>query len=79
MSTSNPVHAASVGPVTATVHRVDDLEVSYHVTIASRSTPGRAFPPDELLQVAEAAEKARLFICFQEQIGRMNWCPGCGG
>ena len=59
-----------------------------HAAIASKAccagaAEGTACGPDcphaqEALKLAEAAENARLFICLQEQIARMNWCPGCG-
>ena len=79
MTASRPVHTATVGPVTAFVYRVEGFEVSYYVTISSRGASNGDFLPEELPQVAEAARQAQMFIGLEEQIARMNWCPGCGG
>lgn len=79
MSERSPVHKATVGGVTATVHHISGEESVYEVTIHCDPGPRSEFRPEELPQVAEAAEQARMFICMQEQISRMNWCPGCGG
>lgn len=79
MCPSTAIHTTTVGSVTATVHRVEGYEVAYYVTLSSGSSTKGDFLPEELSQVVEAAEQARMFICYQEQVSRMNWCPGCGG
>jgi hypothetical protein len=72
------VHTATVGTVSATVHHIPGFQSTYEVTLQGDSAANGQFWPEELKQLSEAAEQARLFICLQEQISRMNSCPGCG-
>lgn len=78
MSEPVPVFTATVGAVSATVHYIPGFQSSYEVTLQGDLTANGQIWPEELPHLVEAAEQARLFICLQEQISRMNLCPGCG-
>lgn len=79
MTASVPVHSVTVETVTATVFRVDTgWTPDYFVTLESTSGEGAPFRADELHAFQEAVDQADMFIKLQEQIARMNWCPGCG-
>ena len=78
MGNSVPIHTATVGGVTAIVHRVDGREPDYFVTVASSENGHALFLPEQLGAFQEAVNQADMFIKYQEQIARMNWCPGCG-
>ena len=79
MINSVPIHTLTVGSVTATVHRVDGRhEADYYVTVAGGNNGQPLFLPEQLGAFQEAVNQAEMFIGYQEQIARMNWCPGCG-
>ena len=78
MTPSIPVHKVTIKTVTATVFRVDGFTPDYFVTVTSTENDEAPFLPDELEAFQEAVCQAEMFIGYQEQIARMNWCPGCG-
>jgi len=79
MSEPVAIFTATVGGVSATVHHIPGFQPTYEVTLQGDLAADGQFWPEELCHLAEAAEQARLFICMQEQISQMNWCPGCDG
>lgn len=78
MVEQTPLHAAKAGTVTATVYQVNGFTPDFQVELSTNENSEATFSFEELPMVQEAAEQARLFICLQEQIARMNWCPSCG-
>lgn len=78
MNGATPIYEARVGTVTAAMHRLDGPQPDYCVALLSERSPEGEFAPEELPMIREAVDQSRMFIGYQIQIARMNWCPGCG-
>ena len=78
MANETMIHVAMAGTVQVAVYRDHSGQADYHVRLTRASHDPPSFGPDELAMVCEAIKQADLFIKYDEQIARMNWCPGCG-
>ncbi len=79
MNASRPIHVVRRGPVTATVHRLAGFVPEYRVTVAFAAASGAIeCGLDDLRPAREALEQAEHFIRYEQQLARMNPCPGCG-
>jgi len=78
MNGPSPIHVVRIGTVAAAVYRRDAFQPEYWVELSSERRPEAEFAPEELPMVRQAVDQSRMFICYQEQLARMNWCPGCG-
>ena len=78
MSDPIRVHVVEAGSVTATVYKIPGFHTDYRVTVQIADAGTLACGPDQLRPARQALEQAELFIRHEEQIQRMNWCPGCG-
>lgn len=78
MSEATPVHVVQAGGVTATVFKIPGFQTDYRVTVEIPDAGILKCDPGELRPARDALEQAELFIRHEEQIARMNWCPGCG-
>ena len=78
MTNAEPISVLEEGSVAASVYQLGHFEPNYWVTLKSSQSAESQFSPHELPMLKEAAEQAYMFIRFQEQMARMNWCRGCG-
>lgn len=72
------VHTVKAESVIAVVYRLGGFEPQYRVTVAVPGKGTLECGPDELRPARQALEQAELFIRHEEQMARMNRCPGCG-
>lgn len=72
------VHVVEAGGVTATVYKIPGFRAEYRVTVQIPDAGTLACAVDQLRSARQALEQAELFIHYDEQVQRMNWCPGCG-
>jgi len=78
MTNESPIHIARAGTVIAAVYMDSALAISYGVTVGKDTDELAVFTLEELCLLHQAVEQAEYFIRYQEQMGRMLWCPGCG-
>jgi len=72
------VHTVKAEGVLAIVYRLSGLEPQYRVTIEVPGVGTLECGLDHLRPARQALEQAELFIRHEEQMARMNRCPGCG-
>jgi hypothetical protein len=79
MSDPAPIHVAQAGGVTATVYKIPGfLRTEYRVAVNIPDVGTLDCGPDQLRPARQALEQAEFFIRHEEQVQRMNRCPGCG-
>jgi len=78
MSNKTPIHVARAGTVIASIYKEGEHDATYRVAVGRAGDSSPEYSPDELSFVRSAVEQAEYFIRYQEQMGRMLRCPGCG-
>ncbi len=78
MPDATPIHVVQAGGVTATVYRIPGFQPGYRVTVQVPDSSTLECGPEKLRPAREVMEQAEYFIRHEEQVQRMNRCPGCG-